>query len=310
MKPRVPGEPRRLPVVGGPGADTHSRRDLLRYLGGIAFTTAIPFPLAACDGSTPPVQTGFFTDAERTALGALANAVLPPDDTPGGKDLGAVAYIEKLLTAFDNVDATHPPAIYAGGPFSGRVPYADASGVPSTNFPPSSFQTFLPLDRVKDAGWRVQLFGSAGLPNGAPNDALLGEVVGLRDQVKQGLAAAIAAATPPLDQMSQDDLITFLNTSLSVPFRQLVVDLVCQAAFAPPEYGGNPDLAGWKLTHFEGDSQPLGYSVWSTAQNKYVERPDAPMTTPTVTDPEPLSDDVVALIDNVVTLLGGAVFQP
>ncbi len=294
----------RLPVVGA-----HSRRDLLRYLGGIAVTTAIPFPLAGCDnGTAPPPQTGYFTDEERAALGALANAVLPPDDTPGGRDLGAVAYVERLLTAFDTPGAT--PAIYAGGPFSGRAPFADENGAASTNFPPNSFATYLPLDRVKDAGWRVQIFGSSALPGGAPNDALLGVVQGLRDQVKQGLATAIASASPPLDQMNQDDLITFLNTGLSVEFRQLVIDLVCQAAFAPPEYGGNADLAGWKLTHFEGDQQPLGYSVWSTAQNKYVERPDAPMTTPTVTDPEPLDQDVISMIDNVVTLLGGVVFQP
>ena len=299
--------PRRLPVVSA----GHTRRDLLRYLGGLVATSAIPIPLAGCDnGTTPPPPTGFFTDQERAALGALANAVVPPDDKPGGKDLGAVQYIEKLLTAFDASDATHPPAIYAGGPFSGRAPFADANGAASTNFPDNSFQNFLPLDRVKDAGWRIQLFGSSALPNGAPNDALLGAVVGLRDQVKKGLADAIAAASPPLDQMNQDDLITFLNTGLSVDFRQLVIDLVCQGCFAPPEYGGNLNLAGWDLTHFPGDQQPLGYSVWSTAQNQYVERPDAPMTTADPTDPEPLDQDVVTLIDNVVSLLGGAVFQP
>ncbi|HEY1960102.1 MAG TPA: gluconate 2-dehydrogenase subunit 3 family protein [Polyangiaceae bacterium] len=301
----------RLPVLGAAAAPAHSRRDLLRYLGGIAVATAIPFPLAGCDdGTTPPPQTGFFTDQERAVLGALANAVLPPDDTPGGKDLGAVAYIERLLTAFDAADATTPPAIYAGGPYSGRVPFADENGAPSSNFPPNSFATFLPLDIVKDAGWRVQIFGSSALPAGAPNDALLGAVTGLRDQVKQGLAAAIAGSPTPIDQLSQDDLIDFLNTGLSVPFRQLVIDLVCQASFGPPEYGGNPNLAGWQMTHFEGDSQPLGYSVWSTAQNQYVERPDAPMTTPNATDPEPLDADVIALCDNVVSLLGGTVFQP
>ncbi len=302
---------RRLRVVvtaeGGPNG--HSRRDLLRYIGGVAVATAVPFRFLGCDNGSTPVETGFFTDAERTALGALANAVLPPDDTPGGKDLGAVAYIEKFLTAFDAVDASHPAPIYASGPFSGRAPFADDQGNPSTNFPPNSFATFLPLDRVKEAGWRVQLFGSSALPSGAPNDALLGPVVGLRERMKQGLASAMASASPPLDQMSQSELIDFLN-GLEVTFRQLIIDLVCQGSFCPPEYGGNTNLAGWKLTHFEGDQQPLGYSVWSTAKNQYVERPDAPMSTPTITDPEPLSADVIALIDSVVSLLGGSVFQP
>jgi hypothetical protein len=286
----------------------HTRRDLLRYVGGITVTTAVPFPFIGCNSPTPP-QTGFFTDAERTALGALANAVIPPDDTPGGKDLGAVQYIEGLLTAYDNASPTQPPAIFAGGPFSGRAPYADDQGQPSTNFPANSFASYLPLDRVKDAGWRVMLFGSSALPNGAPNDAIVGKVVGLRDQMKTGLAAAIANTTTPLDQMAQSDLIDYFN-HLDTSFRALLVELVAEGCFCPPEYGGNLNLAGWKLTHFEGDQQPLGYSVWSTALNMYVERPDAPMTTPTVTDPEPLDADVIALIDQVVPLLGGKVFQP
>ncbi len=278
-------------------------------MGGALVTTAMPFPLIGCNGTTPPPQTGFFTAAELSALNVLADAVLPPDDKAGGSQLAAVNYIETLMTAFDNVTATTAPPIFAGGPFSGRAPYADDSGQPSTNFPPNSFATFLPLDIVKEAGWRVQLFGSSALPNGAPNDALLGPVVGLRDQMKTGLAAAIAGAPTPLEQMAQADLIAYFN-SLEVTFRQLLIDLVSEGCFCPPEYGGNLNLAGWELTHFEGDQQPLGYSVWSNDASAYVERPDAPMSTPTVTDPEPLTPDIIAVIDNVVTLLGGTVFQP
>jgi hypothetical protein len=272
----------------------HTRRDLLRYAGGVAVATAIPFSLGGCDnGTSPPPPTGFFTDEERAALAALANAVLPADDgLPGGAALGAVEYIERLLTAFDAADATHPPAIYAGGPFSGRAPYSDDSGAPTTSFPPNSFATFLPLDRVKDAGWRVQLFGSSALPGGAPNDALLGPVTGLRDQVKAGLADAIKGSVElgfgDLATLSQDDLITYLN-KLEPTFHDLIIELVQEACFCPPEYGGNVNLGGWQLAHFEGDQQPRGYSVWSNAQNQYVERPEAPMSTAGGPDPEPLS---------------------
>ena len=278
---------------------------MLRYGGGVAVGTLVPVNIIAC-GDSPPVQTGFFTDAERAALGALANAVLPPDDTPGGKDLGAVAYIEKLLTAFDAADATHPPAIFAGGPFSGRMPFADDQGLPSTNFPPNSFANFLFLDRVKDAGWRLAILGPTALPGGQPNANIpeVAPIVGLRDQMKQGLADAIKGSVDlgygELATLSQDDLIAYLN-KLPSEFHDLIIDLVQQACFCPPEYGGNANLAGWKLAHFEGDPQPLGYSVWSTAQNKYVERADAPMSTPNASDPEPLTPDVVAFIDTVIT---------
>lgn len=289
-----------LPVLG--------RRDLLRYGSGVAVTTLVPVNIIACDSSPPP-QTGFFTDAERAALGALANAVLPPDDTPGGKDLGAVQYIEKLCTAFDGSDATHAPAIYGGGPFSGRMPFADDQGNPSTNFPPNSFANFLFLDRVKDAGWRLFIQGpSATLvqPNvGVPltNGASVPALVGLRDRMKAGLKDAMQASIDlgfgELATLSQDDLIAFLN-KLETNFHNLIIDLVQQACFCPPEYGGNLNLGGWKLAHFEGDPQPLGYSVWSTAKNQYVERADAPMSTPNATDPEPLSPDVATFIDSVI----------
>ena len=291
-----------LPVLG--------RRDLLRYGSGVAVTTLVPVHIIACD-STPPVQTGFFTDAERAALGALANAVMPPDDTPGGKDLGAVQYIERLCTAFDGSDATHAPAIYGGGPFSGRAPFADDQGQPSSSFPPNSFANFLFLDRVKDVGWRLAIQGpSATLvqPNvGVPltNGQSVAPIVGLRDQVKNGLKDAMQASVDlgfgELATLSQTDLIAFLN-KLETNFHNLIIDLVQQACFCPPEYGGNANQGGWKLAHFEGDVQPLGYSVWSTAQNKYVERADAPMSTPNASDPEPLSADVAAFIDQVISV--------
>jgi hypothetical protein len=294
-----------LPVLG--------RRDLLRYGSGVAVTTLVPVHIIACDNSTPPVQTGFFTNAERDALGALANAVLPPDDTPGGKDLGAVQFIEKLCLAFDGSDATHPPAIYGGGPFSGRAPFADDQGNASTSFPPNSFANFLFLDIVKDRGWRLYITGpSATLvqPNvgvalsGGATAATIPAIVGLRDQMKNGLKDAMQASIDlgfgELATLSQTDLIAFLN-KLEAGFRNLIIDLVQQACFCPPEYGGNVNMGGWKLAHFEGDQQPLGYSVWSTAKNQYVERADAPMSTAGGPDPEPLSADVVSFIDDVIS---------
>ena len=47
------------------------------------------------------------------------------------------------------------------------------------------------------------------------------------------------------------------------------IELVCQAAYAAPEYGGNQGTVGWSQIHFEGDSQPLGYSLWDAANGVY-----------------------------------------
>jgi hypothetical protein len=87
----------------------------------------------------------------------------------------------------------------------------------------------------------------------------------------------------------------------------MLMDLVAEAAFAPPEYGGNPDGAGWAMVHFEGDSQPLGYSLYDLSTGSYRER--APVSGPAASDPEPMDDDTRAFVTLVVTFLGGEEFE-
>ncbi|HVY46402.1 MAG TPA: gluconate 2-dehydrogenase subunit 3 family protein, partial [Minicystis sp.] len=254
-------------------------------------------------------SAAFFTDEERAVLAALADVVIPPDDTPGGADLGAVTYIEKLLTAFDAPAGTTPP-VFAGGPFSGRQPYGDGEGGASTSFPPNDFATFLPMDRVTEAAVRLFLYGSKGVPGGGPNDDVLGPVKGLRDIVRAGLSDAIASS--PDEPLAALDLParTALFKGFADDFQEAMIDLVCQAAWSAPEYGGNPDVAGWRLIHFEGDAQPLGYSLYDLRTGRYVERADAPMTTANPgSDPEPMDAATHDYIATVTTLAGGTVFR-
>src|SRR5215831_13012819 len=123
---------------------TLSRRGLLRMAGAAASATI----LAGCSDSESitPAPAPFFSADERAAAIALADVVLPPDDQPGGGALGVADYIEKLFSAF--TFGEDPPPVFAGGPFSGRTPFADDTGKPSSNFPPNDFATFLPMDRV------------------------------------------------------------------------------------------------------------------------------------------------------------------
>jgi hypothetical protein len=203
-----------------------------------------------------------FSAADLNLLNQLADVIIPPDDQPGGSKLGAIAYIERLLTAFD----TAIPKIYAGGPFS------DRSGA-STN----DFQSFVELDRVSAASWTQT-------------------VPMIKSQLVDGLAAAramkISDPAALYDQLPDD-------------FRTLIFELVTEAAWAAPEYGGNPNLAGWKMIHFEGDSLPQGYSQWNGTS--YDERADSPMSTPNPSDPEPLTDDIHMLLVEVVMVLGGRI---
>jgi len=265
-----------------------SRRAFLRATGAAGVVVLLP---VGCQG--PPAPSSVLSEHERALLGALADGILPPDDQPGGRALGAVEYVEQLLGALDGPVAT----VFAGGPYSGRQPFGDGLGGASSVSPDNQFAVFAPLDRVAEATWRLRLFGGDG-PDGP--------VVGLRDQVKQILAEAdryLPAAPDELTAEQRAALIAALDQS-SI---DTLMDLVSEAAFAPPEYGGNPDGAGWAMIHFEGDVQPLGYSLYDVSAGRYRER--APVSGPAESDPEPMDDDTREFVTLVVTFLGGEEFE-
>jgi len=242
-----------------------TRRQLFRVVGGAALLAKLP----ACGDNADPV----FSHTERRLLHGFADVVIPPDDTPGGADLGAVAYIERLVTAF----AAMTPPIYAGGPYSGRVPYPDGT------FPTRDFERFIELDRVGLAAWQT-------------------EIASTDQRLRAGLATAAQTTTKAIDDLAAPDFQALFDAS-DDDFKQLMIDLVCEAAWAAPEYGGNPGGAGWKLIHFEGDALPLGYSQWNGSE--HVERPEAPLSTANPSDPEPLSDDIRQVLATVISVLGG-----
>lgn len=283
-----------------------SRRAVLKVLVATAPGTMASMALPGCSSDDDRAQAArdFFTDAERRALGALANIVVPSEPgAPGAAELGATAYIERLLTAFD-VD---PPALFADGPFSGRQPLPDGKGGGGAQ-PPNDFLRFRPLDRVTAKAWRIRLYGSKAVEGGTLNEGVVAPVVGLRNLFKDGLRAAVAEAKAPIETLSPEQLRDVF-AGLDSELRKAFVDLVPQAVWGAPEYGGNPGGAGWKLVHFEGDSQPLGYSLFDEGAGVYRERPDFPMSTKDpAPDPAPLDDGTRAVMAQVVAFTDGKVF--
>ena len=298
-----------------------TRRALLRAAALGAASLAFPLRLSLRAGAAP--RPRFFSRAERRALEALCDRILPPDRDPGAKALGAARYVERLLTAFD-VD---PPGIYAGGPFSGRAPFANRRGRGGPAFPENGFSEPLALTRLQELAWRTEIFGSeaAGLPSALAAQRS-GPIEGLRDVYREGLAALDALARergaapfPALSQAEQDDLVAQLDGPESIEFPgrgesflDVVIRHVLEGCFAAPEYGGNRQLAGWRMIGIEGDSQPLGFSVFSSARGAYRERPRHPMSTPNPGDlgpggslsARPLSDDAIALQDAIADFAG------
>jgi hypothetical protein len=167
----------------------------------------------------------FLTEHEHDVIRQLADRLLPAHgDFPGAGAAGTADYVDMLLGAF----ATDPPAIWAGGPYSGR--FGGDAG----------FGAFLPLSRLEELAWRTRIEGSRGIPEREWN----GPVRGWQEIYREGIAA--------LDDALDVDAVPEL--------RQLLFEHACEASYGAPEYGGNRDLAGWRMIGYAGDVQPRGWS--------------------------------------------------
>ena len=248
-----------------------SRRQLLQWFGALGFASCTP------SMTVPPPPFRFLTKDEVALWDALADFVWP--GTPGGAALGASRYLDSLLSAFES---------------AAPLFFADAEG-----------KEPLPLDPVMEQSFRLQLYGSDVVAY--PNAAVLGPIVGLRSQVRDGLAAAATSlggdfASKPFAERFE------AWKQLPSAFRELVLDLVCQGLWSIPAYGGNVDEHGWAAIHVQGRGQPTGYSLWDETLGEYRERPEAPMTTiDPGDDPEAMTPDTRALLDTVTRSLGGRV---
>ena len=283
------------------------RREFLKAAG--AAIVVLGAPWTRVERAWAARRGRFFTRTERRTLEALVDTILPPDGDPGAADLGVVRYIEGYLTAFDS----RTPRLYAGGPFSGRNPFIDFDGgTPSRRRPRNAFRRFVAPNRLQTLYFRWQLFGTGRLSAAdqalvAPLDAQLGgsPLRGLRDLYREGLAAVDALARmregAPLVDLDTAARARVRDAALAQPpvdarrgknFLGLVVQHTLEGAFSAPEYGGNRKGAGWKLLGMAGDSQPLGYALYSREGDLYRERADAPLSTPNpdeVAGPKPLS---------------------
>jgi len=306
---------------------TLDRRGFLRALGWAAAGLGLPWRARASGGlgGLLPVQGApvFFDDHERATLAALCDRIVPPDADPGAAALGAVAYIEGLLTAFD----APSPHLFARGPFSGRNPFPNLlNGTPSLRRPLNRFRAAVAPTRLQELYWRTEILGSAaaGLP--AHLDAQQGGPrTGLRDVYRAALAqvdeVSVARLGHPFVELTpeqQDQVFKAIDRPSVFPpdptregksFVDLLIRHTLEGCLAPPEYGGNAATGGWRMVGLEGDTQPLGYSLYATAERRYHERPDHPMSTANPDElaadgslaPRPLSADGAAIQKNITT---------
>jgi gluconate 2-dehydrogenase gamma chain len=159
----------------------------------------------------------YFTAGEAAAVEAIVDRLIPPDSSgPGGKEAGCAVFIDRQLEgAFGD-----SRRLYMRPPF--------ANGTPSQG--PQS--AVLPKDRYRSA--LAALDAHCKTTFGGKSFAALDAAQ--QDQILGGL--------------EQDEIK--LKDASGKEFFEAVLQNTMEGFFADPIYGGNHDMAGWKLIGFPG----------------------------------------------------------
>ncbi|CDN56998.1 Gluconate 2-dehydrogenase gamma chain (plasmid) [Neorhizobium galegae bv. officinalis bv. officinalis str. HAMBI 1141] len=206
-----------------------------QFLSSVAFTIlaggAAPVMARSISGSLPwearsadpPVQVKpggwlFFTLEEAQTMEAVADRLVPADDLSlGGKDAGCVLYLDRQLVGSYGTSSR----LYTKGPFMPGLPTQgyQASDTPAQRYR-SGIAALNAFTRETKGGKRFAEL--------APAD---------QDAVLKDLEAG---------------KITLPNKVDAKSFFNLMLANVMEGFFADPIYGGNKDMASWKMLGFPG----------------------------------------------------------
>ena len=159
----------------------------------------------------------FFTAEEAAAITGMAQRLIPSDATsPGGGDAGCALFIDRQLVGPFGDSAW----LYMQGPFAAGTPQ---QGPQSPTTPAVRYRTGLAAIATHcRANFAGRTFPAL---TGAEQDALL---------------SAMEAGTSGIADFEDK------------PFFEMLLANVMEGYFADPVYGGNRDMAGWKLVGFPG----------------------------------------------------------
>jgi gluconate 2-dehydrogenase gamma chain len=221
-----------------------SRRSLLASSAAVLLTSATSgFALTVSGGmpwragtATPPIPVRpgpwqFFTADEASLVEAAVDRLIPPDDRgPGGKDAGCAVFIDRQLAG----PYGHGAGLYMRPPF---MHGAATQGYQSPDSPAGRYRAGLKAiaDHVKTA------FAGKSFPELTPQD---------QDKALAGLESGSIA----------------LKDVEGSQFFALLLQNTQEGFFADPIYGGNRDMAGWRLIGFPGAR--YDYRDWIERHNE------------------------------------------
>lgn len=187
------------------------------------------------DRETMPYSDGhrFFTPHQAAVVEAATARIAPgPHDDPaeqghpGAREAGVTGYIDTMLAALHD----DPPAIFAGGPWSGRHTCG-----------PDLMARFAALDPIATIAWGKRLSR-------------------WRSQYCEGIEALDKLAGGDFTTVTKPRQDTILAAQPASGFTSLLFEHTIEGLYGAPEYGGNRGGSGWQEIGFPGDIQPRGYT--------------------------------------------------
>jgi gluconate 2-dehydrogenase gamma chain len=193
-------------------------------------------PIPATDG---PWQ--FFSVEEGRAVEAIADRIIPPDpETPGGKDCGCAVFLDRQLAG----PYGRQEGLYVSAPFEHG---AKTQGPQSAAGPAQHYRDALAaLDKACKSG-----HGGKGFPALAASE-------------QDAVLASLESGELKLDGVDGKAF-----------FEQAIKDIQ-MGFFADPVYGGNRNMAAWKMIGFPGAR--YNYLDWVNRQNEKFPLPPVGIT--------------------------------
>ena len=202
---------------------------------GRALTISQGLPWVPGAGAPPvPVRPGpwmFFTSDEASVVEAVVDRLIPPDGRgPGGKDAGCAVFIDRQLAG----PYGRAEGLYTRPPF---MPGAATQGYQMADTPAARYRAGLKAL----ANYIKSTFDGKSFRDLASGD---------QDKVLADLESGS----------------TVLKDVKGAEFFTLLLQNTQEGFFADPIYGGNRDMAGWKLVGFPGAR--YDYRDWVERHNE------------------------------------------
>ena len=234
----------------------------------------------------------FFTSARARTAQAICARIVPSDaGSPGATEAKAVVFIDRFLAAFELPSVVADgPAIYIHGRFSDRNAHH------GDDFLSGARAHFLPLTGHQEMSWRAELYGVSALdraPAGiyvskkwrAQVGNLLPAPSSLRKIYADGLDAfdsyaktvfgtSFASASTVQQDLLLEAAGNVILSNFPIPappgapdaakaLFPLIVIHTFQGTYGLPEYRWQHNDAGvWRSIGYDGDTQPLGNSIY------------------------------------------------